>query len=513
MEDPRTESLEGEKDVVEAVGKTDAAGTESAGAAKGDGASDVTEAGEASATTPLDAQPTERRAPIDATARRPAALNVAADDETDAPRLRDVTGTFGDYVRGRREAIRGFFVKHRVASVLLVLLAAAVVACLALAFMHASGVPDSTTIDADARERVAVPTYDAGSFGADDILVPREVTVRSTKRSATAIDSSEAQFGASGYASADVLVAFSGGSVKVEKSATLGYARVNGTWIGIGNESDTQLAWEALAGVDQKKVVANVGELLARAEASFEAGGGSAGSSGAEELTLADIYADADIKIVSESFDAEAQTDALSLRLTKKGSYEAYVCDLSVTFSFRPASGQWEISEISASKNAKTRVFDPLEGTWQGTFQSQETDGTKCLGAREGGLTLTITGNETTAGTTRLTGTISGLAHYHEHPSSDAESSEGDKGFEGVPFTATLVGGHNEVTGSDLAFVATLPEEVGGTVTVTLGFGTANDPSRVVAVVQTTFPHTGSFLFIPFEETITYEDTFVLVRE
>ena len=490
MEDPRTESLDGTKDTAEPKATADETG----------------------ATTPLDAQATARRAPVDATAPRPAALNVASDGEEDAPRFHDVTGTFGDYVRGRRAAIRDFFATHRVVSALLALLAVAMVACLALAFAHASGVPDNATIDADARERVAAPAYDAGSFGADDILVPREVAVRATKRSATAIDSSEAQFGASGYASADVLVTFSGSSVRAEKSATLGYARVNGAWIGIGDEADTQLAWEALAGVDQKKVVANVDELLARAEASFGEAGAQ-GSTAAGELSLADIYADADVEVVSENYDAEAQTDALSLRLTKASSYEAYVCDLAVTFSFRPASGQWEVSEISASKNAKTRVFDPLESTWQGTFQSQETSGTKCLGARRDGLTLSITGNETADGTTRLTGTISGLAHYHEHPSSDAESSEGDKRFEDVPFTATLVGGHNEATGSDLTFVATLPEEVGGTVTVTLGFGTTDDPSRVTAVVQTTFPHTGSFLFIPFEETITYEDTFVLARE
>lgn len=512
MEDPRTDNLES-TDAAEPKATDEALAHGESAAQKADAKEAPADDAPADATEPLDAQPTARRAPVDATAPRPATLNVSAGNEGTAPRFHDVTGTFGDYVRGRRDAIRGFFATHRLATALLALLAVAMVACLALAFAHASGVPDNAIIDADARERVAVPAYDAGSFGADDILVPREVTVRSAKRSATAIDSSEAQFGAAGYASADVLVTFSGSSVKAEKSATLGYAHVNGSWTGIGGESDTQLAWEALAGVDQKKVVANVDELLTRAEASFGAAAGAAGGSGADELTLADIYADADVEVVSESFDAEAQTDALSLRLTKAGSYEAYVCDLSVTFSFRPASGQWEISEISASKNAKTRVFDPLEGTWQGTFQSQETDGTKCLGAREGGLAVSITGNETADGTTRLTGTISGLAHYHEHPSSDADSFEGDARFEDVPFTATLVGGHNEATGSDLAFVATLPEEVGGTVTVTLGFGTAADPSRVVAVVQTTFPHTGSFLFIPFEETITYEDTFSLVRE
>ena len=94
----------------------------------------------------------------------------------------------------------------------------------------------------------------------------------------------------------------------------------------------------------------------------------------------------------------------------------------------------------------------------------------------------------------------------------DASSCNGDTNLDAVPFSATLVGGHNEATGSDLTFVATLPEDVGGTVTLTLGFGTEDDPGEVVALVQTTYPHTGSILFIPYEETLTYTDVFSLSR-
>lgn len=75
---------------------------------------------------------------------------------------------------------------------------------------------------------------------------------------------------------------------------------------------------------------------------------------------------------------------------------------------------------------------------------------------------------------------------------------------------ANYYGGHNADVDSDLAFVAALPEEVGGTVTVTFGFGVGGDPAQAVARVQTTYPHKGTFLFIPYDQTITYTDVYLL---
>lgn len=467
----------------------------------------VTAAEETTELPDAGAQPTVERPLVDAeaTAARPA--NGA--EGADAPRLRDVTATFGDYARGRWAAVKAFPSKHRAATVALALLAVAMVACLALAFVHASNVPDHETISSDARQRVSAPTYASGAFGRDDILVARDVQVRGTSRSATAIDSHEAQFGASGYATADVLVAFAGSSVRVDKTATLGYARVDGTWVGIGNETNAQVAWRALAGVDQEKVVENIDVVLERAERALDP---DEGSEAAREMSLASIYAGGDVEVTAAAFDAEAQTDTLEILCTKASAYESYTCRMRATFSFRPANGQWELSEIEVNEDARTRTFDPLLGTWAGTFQSQETDGAKCLGARGVELSLSLDANKTSDGGAQLTGTVSGLAHYHEHPRRDSESCVGDSAFDEVPFVATLVGGYNEAVDSDLSFVATLPEEVGGTVTITLGFGTADDPGRVVALVQTTYPHTGSFLFIPYDETLTYTDAYLLQK-
>lgn len=464
---------------------------------------DATRAGE---TAPLDAEtpdaePTERRAAVlDETARRSAG-------EQESPRFRDVTGTLGDYVRGRVAAVAAFARGHRLVTGLLAVLAVAAVALLVVASVRAGSLPDDETIAADARERLEAPAYSAGSFGTSNVLVARDVEVRSRERSATAPDDESAQFGASGYATADVLVTYSSSSVTAEVTATLGYALVDGAWVGVGDPQDVRVAWRTSSGVDQQRVIENVDVLLGRAETLV-----AEGDAATDALTLSEIYEGAAVEVESEAFDADAQTDTLEVVCTQAGAYEAYVCRMSVTFSFRAASGSWDISALEVSEGAKQRTFEPLVGTWKGTFQSQETDDTKCLAARESGLSLVIEGDATDQGVTRLTGTVSGLAHYHQHPSQDSESCEGDAAFKDVAFSATLVGGRDEDTGSDLTFVATLPEDVGGTVTITLSFGTEEDPSRVTAQVKTTYPYTGSFLFIPYDETITYTDTFVLTH-
>ena len=50
----------------------------------------------------------------------------------------------------------------------------------------------------------------------------------------------------------------------------------------------------------------------------------------------------------------------------------------------------------------------------------------------------------------------------------------------------------------------------GGTVSITLDFGTTSDPTEVVAVVETTYAHPTSFLFVEYEENIGYKDSYVL---
>lgn len=440
--------------------------------------------------SPEETQPTVRRELVDETSPRPTTQMEPA------PRLRDVTGTFGDYVRGRREALSSFVRRHRAATALLAALAVVAVAALAIAFAQAGRVPGGELIATDARERLSAPTYSSGTFGHDDALVAREVDVRRVTRSGSASEGGNAQFGASGYASAEVVVSYTGSYVSADQGATLEYALLDGSWVDVGGARDVEVAWHASAGVDQEKVVRNAHLLLKRADDQGVPEG---------DLPLVELYANAVAEVSDERFDADAQTDTLTLTLTRSEAFYSYTCTMTVTFAFRQASGQWEVESVSVADGARERSLEALLGTWTGTFQSQDTDGEKCLAAREAGLTVVVS----EAGGSEVSGTVSGVAHYHERPSKDATGCEGDLALDQAPFTAKLA----ESEDGSLTFEAALPEDVDGSATLTLSFGADGDPSAVTASLTSSYQHTGSILFFPVDETLTYTDLFSLKKD
>lgn len=444
------------------------------------------------------------------------AQGQAARDDADAharPHLSDVTGITGSYLRASFADFLAACKRHKGGCLVFGAILVACVFILASATLNARNVPGADFVEKDAWARLGAPEYAPGVFGSQDNLYMSEVKVDSQRRVVRTNDSSQAQFGASGYAEAHVTAKFGNGSVVATKTATLSYAKVGSTWQGIGGEADASVSYEAVAGVPRTQVLANLDDLLAEGERSLKAAAKTAGgSTGGAGLTLAQIYDGAKVSVESEDFDGEAQTETVSLTCVKASSFESYTCRLTTHFAFRPVNGVWEVESVEVNDDAKTRTFQPLVGTWEGTFQSQETDGAKCLGAGASPLSVTFEAAETADGDAgaRLTGSISALAHFHEHPSADSAACDGDEALADVRLVANYYGGHNADVDSDLAFVAALPEEVGGTVTVTFGFGVGGDPTQAVARVQTTYPHKGTFLFIPYDQTITYTDVYLL---
>lgn len=444
------------------------------------------------------------------------AQGQAARDGADAharPHLSDVTGITGSYLRASFDDLLAACKRHKGGCLAFGAILVACVFILASAALNARNVPGADFVEKDAWARLDAPEYAPGVFGSQDNLYMSEVKVDSQRRVVRTNDSSQAQFGASGYAEAHVTAKFGNGSVVATKTATLSYAKVGSTWQGIGGEADASVSYEAVAGVPRTQVLANLDDLLAEGERSLKAAAKTAGgSTGGAGLTLAQIYDGAKVSVESEDFDGEAQTETVSLTCVKASSFESYTCRLTTHFAFRPVNGVWEAESVEVNDDAKTRTFQPLVDTWEGTFQSQETDGAKCLGAGASPLSVTFEAAETADGDAgaRLTGSISALAHFHEHPSADSATCDGDEALADVRLVANYYGGHNADVDSDLAFVAALPEEVGGTVTVTFGFGVGGDPTQAVARVQTTYPHKGTFLFIPYDQTITYTDVYLL---
>lgn len=444
------------------------------------------------------------------------AQGQAARDGADAharPHLSDVTGITGSYLRASFDDFLAACKRHKGGCLAFGAILVVCVFVLASAALHARNVPGADFVEKDAWARLGAPEYAPGVFGSQDNLYMSEVKVDSQRRVVRTNDSSQAQFGASGYAEAHVTAKFGNGSVVATKTATLSYAKVGSTWQGIGGEADASVSYEAVAGVPRTQVLANLDDLLAEGERSLKAAAKTAGgSTGGAGLTLAQIYDGAKVSVESEDFDGEAQTETVSLTCVKASSFESYTCRLTAHFAFRPVNGVWEVESVEVNDDAKTRTFQPLVGTWEGTFQSQETDDAKCLGAGASPLSVTFEAAETADGDAgaRLTGSISALVHFHEHPSADSAACDGDEALADVRLVANYYGGHNADVDSDLAFVAALPEEVGGTVTVTFGFGVGGDPTQAVARVQTTYPHKGTFLFIPYDQTITYTDVYLL---
>lgn len=444
------------------------------------------------------------------------AQGQATRDDADAhvrPHLSDVTGITGSYLRASFDDLLAACKRHKGGCLAFGAILVACVFILASAALHARNVPGADFVEKDAWARLSAPEYAPGVFGSQDNLYMSEVKVDSQRRVVRTNDSSQAQFGASGYAEAHVTAKFGNGSVVATKTAILSYAKVGSTWQGIGGEADVSVSYEAVAGMPRTQVLANLDDLLAEGERSLKAAAKTAGgSTGDTGLTLAQIYDGAKVSVESEDFDEEAQTETVALTCVKASSFESYTCRLTAHFAFRPVNGVWEVESIEVNDDAKTRTFQPLVGTWEGTFQSQETDGAKCLGAGASPLSVTFEAAESADGDAgaRLTGSISALAHFHEHPSADSAACDGDEALADVRLVANYYGGHNADVDSDLAFVAALPEEVGGTVTVTFGFGVGGDPTQAVARVQTTYPHKGTFLFIPYDQTITYTDVYLL---
>ncbi len=423
-------------------------------------------------------------------------------------------------VRAKVAEARAFISQHKVTTAVFCGFLAFIVVFLVIAFLRTTGVPDEATLTADAQARIAAPALEGNDLSTDDLLVYESTKVRSVKRSATAVDSAAAQFGASAYASAEVALTWKSSSVKAVTTATLIYAKVNGSWMGTGSPIDAKTSFEATAGINQSGVRANIDEILLKAEDSLAgekpaATGVGTGAADTDATTLPALYSSASVKIESEDFNAEAQTDTVKLTCKKSSSFVAYECDLTVVFSFKQNSGVWEVDSVTVDNAdaAKTPSYSALLGTWTSTFQSQETEGAKCLAASATPLRVTVTKVEPAkdGSAAKLTAKVDGLAHFHAHPSKDCEASDGDLAFTAQDLTATLAA-DEDGDEKTLTFSGDLPQQVNGTVSVELSFGSADDATAVTAKVTSTYKHTGSFLLIPYDETLTYTDTFILGR-
>ena len=209
-------------------------------------------------------------------------------------------------------------------------------------------------------------------------------------------------------------------------------------------------------------------------------------------------------------------------------AFVSRACDLTAHFRFEPKDGTWELAEALVSDDAFELGFQPLVGTWEGTFVSQGTQQAKegkggaCLAARETGLEVDIlkatVGKD---GVALVEGTLSGVAHLHEPVEGNVEAHRDDELLEGLPFAGTLRGagvGDGDAGDADgmsggIVFDCVAQDLAHGTISLTLGFGGGDDPDAATATLVSEHPYQETFLlFLTYDAVARFEDRFALTK-
>ena len=417
------------------------------------------------------------------------AIPTAAESEPEPAEpasLHDVAATTGSYARGVVGRVSAFLQTHALATAAVVTLCVVAVLGLGALTRSLSSLPDDAAVRHDVQAMLAAPSYSGGAYGDDEPLSLTDVRVDRRTR-----NSSE-----NGAYQVDVTASYSNGSVEALQEATLLYDHADGSWT-CGSATPVGSAlYSTTSGTDPEKLVANAAGILQRADSSQPDESGS--------VALSRLYDGAEVSVTEQSFDAEAQTEAVTLHFSKASTFTSYECDVQASFAFRQGNGLWELTSATASEGARAATLDPLVGTWVGTFQGQVAAEGRCFGAKEAGARVTIS----SASAERIAGTLSVVAHFHGEPTSDQQTMEGDVQLTDVAFSGTAVEGE-----AGFSFLCTLPDDAGGGGELNLVFGPSEDPDGARATVTTYHTYTTSFLFIPYERDAVFSDTFVLTRE
>ena len=414
-------------------------------------------------------------------------VDPADRDEVD-PSLGDVARTAGKYARGRMDKVREFFATHLVVvGVSCVCLLVAIFAAVMFARDLAS-MPEIGSVERDARDHLSTANYEPGEFGSDERLALTSVSVSGRQKAKDDINS----------CTATVNLLYANNSVQSSQRATLGYVRKDGIWECIEASSPTDTISSATNGVSDSALLGGIDSILRKAETSFKSP-----EEGASSLSLLTLYRDAEITVVDRFFDESAQTYDAKLHLKRTSTFTAYECTVTASFTFRQGTGVWELTKANASSGAKEVVLTPLIGTWQGAFQAQTSSDAKCFGAKEGGITINITSVD--AG--KISGTFSGLAHFHTPPQADADNNAEDVAVTDVSFEGKV-----DATSSGISFTCTTPEDARGRLTLRLDFGSPDNPESATASLTSEFDYEDILLFIPYDRTATFTDSFTLTK-
>jgi len=421
---------------------------------------------------------------------------------TDSPRLKDVGTTFVRWLRTWIQATKQQVAQHRITTIAIGLACVAALAVVALLNLKAHETPSDEQIISDASAQLSAPAHAQSPYLPDEPLSLQSITVVEKERSQTRKDACDVE----------VVATYSNEHIETRAEGQLTYVKGNDGWTCSAAAIDKSSHY-AKTGVVGDLVLANVGDLLAAADTNDD------------RESLVSLYRDANLTLAREEFDEEKQTEDITIHCTSSGTFVSYACDLDAHLRFVPASGAWELASASVSNGAKDLGFDPLIGTWTGTFASQSSTSYKCLAAQAQGISITITkANMLQDGGASIEGTVTGTAHLHPDLRKDADSTDGDLLLDETPFTGQLAA--REVTegsfdwllrsGDDpagIVFECSLPDVANGSVTLTLELGSATAPDVATATLTTRNLYEDSILlFMRYTREAVFADTFTLEK-
>lgn len=418
------------------------------------------------------------------------------------PELHEVAGAAGKLVHAKGRRLVGFFSSHQrglgIGLALFVLVVLGAVWCV---FNLVNG-PSYDQIAQDVAACAPTYPYIGGTYGSDLDIPLSNVSV--TKREATKTPEGMEVAEDVGPAAfvADAEITYDDGRMRAVRNVSATYVRSDDGWEIYGELTDHGASLSAHAGVDEEKVLANMGMILSTA--------------GSGDVSLSDIYAGGSFSIVGNTFeeapDKDTATNVIVIACHKDDDFYAYDGNVTATFAFE--SGEWRLRQSEPDDRATTRTYANLEGAWTGPVIDYATSGGTCYGAQGYPLTINITYlDDSSSSPTSVQGTLTGLAHYHKRVVRDEMEDEGDVLLEGVPFTGTLSTTYDAESGSSLTLEATVSADVDHELDFVVSFGTADDPSVVLCTLTSTYTYEElMLLLIPHNTTARFVDTYRLYR-
>ena len=384
---------------------------------------------------------------------------AAAAPSVDAePQFRHVASTAGKYAAAKRRHASDFFHAHQrtiglVAALLVVCILGAV--WLTINLLDA---PTYTSIEKDIAAAIPTYTYAGGTYG-PDLEIPLSsvaVTKRTGTRTPEGMEASE-RVGSVAY-DVEAEATYDDGKMHVVRNVDTTYVHKDDSWHMTGELADRGLSLSARSGVDESKVLASLDSILDAVSKS-------------EDISLAELYEDGSFSIVGNSFKEAANKDTatndVTIHCSKQDGFVAYEGNVTARFAFE----------------------------WSHKFE----------------VTIDSVGDASSNG--KVTGSITVLAHYHGKLTNKADSSEGDKLVERVPFTGVINTDRDKKTGNDLRLEATTTGTAEGELSFVMSFGTSDDPSEVTAKVTTTHTYQETVLFfIPHQTTSKFVDNYLVSR-